>query len=351
MQSLLGQFYNRIKGSQEDIASESLAYILKNSEKARKAINLIVKTKTDLDFADLSFQAQVVGEKQERPDISGIDSNGDEVLLLEAKFWSSLTKNQPNEYLKRLNKNTILIFVVPSLRIRSIYDEVLKKIINEYKLNIEPNSEEYTIKIINENKYILIKSWREILNIIKMELIQENNQTLISDIDQIIGFCETIDKNTFQPITESDLSPDIPKKINSYYDIVDKVVDLLKNTMQASTKGLQSTPQRYGYCKYFELGNYGLGLSVKMDLWAVYADTPFWLSISYKKESGNWYQSDKAKKECERAAINLKTKYVEEKGIYIAIEPLKEVTEDKLIKDLAEKVNKICRELDKENKT
>ncbi len=31
MQSLLGQFYNRIRGSQEDIASESLVYILKQS--------------------------------------------------------------------------------------------------------------------------------------------------------------------------------------------------------------------------------------------------------------------------------------------------------------------------------
>jgi hypothetical protein len=34
MQSLLGQFYNRIKGSQEDIASESLTYILKKSIRA-----------------------------------------------------------------------------------------------------------------------------------------------------------------------------------------------------------------------------------------------------------------------------------------------------------------------------
>jgi hypothetical protein len=39
MESLLGQFYTRIKGSQEDIASESLTYILQRSVKAKNTIN------------------------------------------------------------------------------------------------------------------------------------------------------------------------------------------------------------------------------------------------------------------------------------------------------------------------
>ena len=44
MASLLGQFYTRIIGSQEDIASEGLAYILQKSKSARLALNKIVKT-------------------------------------------------------------------------------------------------------------------------------------------------------------------------------------------------------------------------------------------------------------------------------------------------------------------
>ena len=114
MQSLLGQFYNRIKGSQEDIASESLTYILKKSIRARQSINQIVKLNTGLEFSDLSYQTQRVGDKLERPDISGIDVNGKETLLIEAKFWAALTSNQPNTYLKRLSDNTVLIFLVPN---------------------------------------------------------------------------------------------------------------------------------------------------------------------------------------------------------------------------------------------
>ncbi len=44
MASLFGQFYSRIKGSQEDIASESLVYIRNKSMRARQAISSIANT-------------------------------------------------------------------------------------------------------------------------------------------------------------------------------------------------------------------------------------------------------------------------------------------------------------------
>ncbi len=53
MKSLLGQFYHKIKGSQEDIASESLVYILEQSVGSRKVINQLVESKTNLAFSDL----------------------------------------------------------------------------------------------------------------------------------------------------------------------------------------------------------------------------------------------------------------------------------------------------------
>ena len=103
MQSLLGLFYNKIKGSQEDIASESLVYILKQSFESRQVLNQIINNNTGHNFSDLTYDTQNVGEELERPDISGIDENGKEVFLIEAKFWASLTQNQPNGYLERLN--------------------------------------------------------------------------------------------------------------------------------------------------------------------------------------------------------------------------------------------------------
>ena len=50
MQSLLGQFFNRIKGSLEDIASEGLTYILQQSTSARKAISSMIKNDVELEL-------------------------------------------------------------------------------------------------------------------------------------------------------------------------------------------------------------------------------------------------------------------------------------------------------------
>ena len=345
MQSLLGQFYNRIKGSQEDIASESLTYILKKSIRARQTINQIIKLNTGLNFTDLSYKTQIVGDKLERPDISGINENGKETLLIEAKFWASLTSNQPNEYLNRLGDNSVLIFLVPSLRIRAIYEEVLNRITEKYS-DIEKDPKSLKIKINQTNKFIIIKSWNEVLDAIKIELSQENNQTLISDIDQIIGFCETIDNNSFQPIIDSDLSPNIPKKINSYYDITDKVVDEIKNRIEvASTKGLKKTPQKYGYHRYFSIQNFGLGLGLKMELWSEYADTPFWISIAETKK--DWKSTEKFKRNCEKIAFNLKHKFVEiNSEIFFSLKPKLNKTEDIVINDLADQIELIYKEIE-----
>ena len=186
-----------------------------------------------------------------------------------------------------------MIFLVPSSRIRAIYDEVLNRVRKKF-FDIETDPENLKIKVNQTNKFILIKEWNKVLNAIRLEFSQENNQTLISDIDQIIGFCETIDNNSFQPIIDSDLSPSIPKKINSYYDIVDKVVDEIKNRIKnASTKGLQKTPQKYGYCRYFSIQDYGMGMWLKMDLWSEYADTPFWISIVETRNG--WTSTEKFK--------------------------------------------------------
>lgn len=349
MKSLLGQFYNRIKGSQEDVASESLAYILKNSLRARQAINNIIKVHTGLIFTDLKYKTQKVGTNLERPDITGINEDGKVNLLIEAKFWASLTANQPNTYLQNLPDSSVLIFLVPTLRIRSIFAEVLARVKNGFP-DLEVDTENLIIKINPTNKCILIKSWDEILRTIKSELIQENNTGLISDIDQIIGFCNIIDNNSFQPIVDLDLSPSIPKKITAYYDIVDKVVDEITNRIyQASTQGLQRSPQKYGYQRYFTIGDIGFGMSLKMELWAEYADTPFWLSIAETKKS--WKSSDRFLRNCEKVASLQNRKLVEIDNVsFLSLKPLLNETEDNVINDLATQVELILKECDQLNK-
>lgn len=53
MESLLGQFYSRIKGSQEDIASIGIAYILGKSRTARDSLDRMIHHDIGIDLREL----------------------------------------------------------------------------------------------------------------------------------------------------------------------------------------------------------------------------------------------------------------------------------------------------------
>lgn len=348
MQSLLGQFYSRIKGSQEDIASEGLTYILQRSKSARLAINKIIKSDCGLDFEDLNFSTQNIGGKSERPDISGFDTDGNEILILEAKFWAALTDNQPIEYLKRLKQNSALVFICPTLRVRPVFDELLKRV-KTTQINFTTNHETHSITF-EDNKHLTVKTWNEILGTVKLHLVQANEQLLISDIDQIIGLCNTIDSNAFLPLQSDDLSPKYAKRINSYYDLLDKVVDELKKREIADTKGLNATPQRYGYTRYFKTKKFGIALNIKFDYWASCADTPFWINFKELTSDKGWSMTNELRRECKTVSSQLSftTYETNSREIFFALFPTLDKTEDIVINDLADQIIKLTTNLERQ---
>ena len=345
MSSLLGQFYNRIKGSQEDIASEGLAYILQHSKSARNALQKIIKIESGLDFENVNYATQNVGEKLERTDISGYNIDNQEVIIFEAKFWASLTDNQPIGYIERLNENSILIFICPTLRVRSVFYEVKKRIFDA-KMEFENIPDNHFIKLSN-NKNVIVKTWSEILGTIRFQLIQDNDRYL-SDIDQIIGFCETVDNNSFMPFQRKDFSPSKAKRINSFYDIADKVIDELKKCELADTTNLNATPQKYGYTRYFKIGTMGISLNVRFDFWEKIADTPFWLCFKDDTTNGkNWIQNDYFRKEMKIIASksSIITYENSKKDLFLPVFPVIEQTEDVVVKNIVEEIIKLYNEL------
>ena len=102
--SLLAYLSPRFTGQTENIAVEALGYILSTSEAAREGLVSLLQS-GGAEVEGLSrIRTEVTGDKGERPDLVGWDENGDERLLIEAKFWAGLTDNQPNGYLKRLRR-------------------------------------------------------------------------------------------------------------------------------------------------------------------------------------------------------------------------------------------------------
>lgn len=350
MESLLGQFYTRIKGSQEDIASEGLTYVLQRSFAARQALNKIIQAESGLSFEDICYTTQSIGENLERPDISGINNNGKEIVLLEAKFWASLTNNQPIGYLNRLGDNTILMFVVPTLRVRPVFNELQMRL-KQAGINFEVNNDanhSFNISHDQKKQKLTVKTWDEILQPIRQSLEESDEQMLLSDINQIIGFCETIDNNSFLPYQNEDFAPSIAKRINSYYDLVDKVIDELTKRGEADTTYLKGYPQRYGYTRYFKIGTIGLSLSVRFDFWEKIADVPFWLYLcDDTTNNSNWKQTDPFRAKVKKTIVkDFVISYENNKReLFVPIYPLVDKTEDIVIGRMADQIVKLMSEL------
>ena len=82
--SLLAHLFPYIKGSQEDIATFSLQYLLTQSEKLNSAFTKRVADCMSVSFENtLKYDCQVTGDsnEKERPDMAGFDSEGNELHL------------------------------------------------------------------------------------------------------------------------------------------------------------------------------------------------------------------------------------------------------------------------------
>lgn len=256
------------------------------------------------------------------------------------------THRKPATFLfESTGRKFIIAFHCPSLRVRQVYEEITRRVNSFFSGGIF-NPNHFAIQF-EGNKYLLIKTWNEILSLIKHNLIQQNEQALISDIDQIIGLCDMIDSNAFLPIVSEDLAPIHAKRINSYYDLVDKVVDELRNRGVADTKDFRASAVKYTYIRYFRSGIFGVSLNLKFELWSSCADTPFWINFKIINEEKKWVMTEGLWKACKNASSLLKHATHEPYfGEFLfALFPKLQETEDVVIRDLADQVGVLEREL------
>lgn len=334
--SLLAHLSSHIRGSQEDIATYSLQYLLMQSKELNRAFTKRVSDVLHVDIDDaLQYQCQATGkgEEKERPDMVGLDDEGNETVLCEMKFYATLTANQPNTYLDRLIEcdGKGLLFICPAARQTNLWAKL-----NELceQRNVE-EIDEHCIKV--DGISLAIITWSEIIELLK-QVASSVAIKYSADIAQLEGYCEQLDSEAFIPFSAEDLSAEMANKGERYYQVIDEVIELFcaDKKYNVSKKGTKATGYRKGYTRSVYIDDLTFTLNYDRDLWKNPAcvETPFWVAI----RDGDWEQNDKMRKKHDVFAENKKQIFWN--MIFLALEPLQNSTFAEVCEDIKKQIER-----------
>lgn len=332
--ALLAHLYPHIKGSQEDIATLSLQYLLMQSKELNSAFTKRISAIMHTELEDtMQYLCQVVGkdEGKERPDMAGINSQGEEIILFEMKFYASLTENQPLTYLDRLslNRGKGLVFICPTARRTNLWAK-LEDYCKDREIEHIDNG------CIKVNGIILaITTWAEII-----ELLEQTTASVAiaysSDVVQLKAYCNMIDDEAFIPFSAEDLSAGMASKCERYYQIVDEVIELLlaDKTIVTSKDGLKAAGYRRGYTRSLHIDDMTITINYDRYMWknSKSVETPFWIAF----RDSRWHQDEKIKEKLTLFPDHKKDNFWD--MIYLALEPLQNATLSEVCEDLKNKI-------------
>ena len=114
--SLLAHIASNFISEYENVANSSVAYLLNKYPKAQVALENIL----DVDNVPTHYITELSTASHGRPDVTGLDLEGNKSVVIEGKFWANLTPNQPNNYLEELCDDGKLLFLAPNKRLGSL---------------------------------------------------------------------------------------------------------------------------------------------------------------------------------------------------------------------------------------
>ena len=289
--TLFGQIVLKTQSSQaENVATKALHHLLTSHPESWPRLREYLATAGIELPQQLLFSTQAWSASDGAiPDLEGRDSKGVR-LILESKFWASLTKNQPVTYLRRLPSGVAgaVLFVAPGQRFASLWDILMLRC-REERLELSGNSDsgpEFRTALIDPKHRLGLVSWRSLLGSLLRAAKAAGDEALASDVEQLDGLCNAMDDEAFLPLTSEDLSPSIGRRVQQYPKIIEDAVEELKVHHGAIVQGLGTTLRYQG--RNFVLEGVGCFLLYWPEFWAK-GETPLWLQVSEVRPEG-WFE-------------------------------------------------------------
>ena len=276
--SLLAHMYSRIRGSQEDVATIALQYLVSQSNDLNHAFTHLLENKLHIEIDEsLRYTCQAVGDDKERPDMAGTDRNGNEVVLCEMKYYAGLTQNQPLTYLARLKNHcgAGLVFICPKSRLTSLWAKLIDLCAGQSVAAVDNHC------VSVNGIHMAIMTWAEVIETL-YSVAAATSSAYLSDIQQLKGFCQQMDSDAFIPFAPEDLTADKAISMERYFAVVDEVYDLLWADQNISTTAMgKAASYRTGYERKMRIDDIPVFFSFDRGMWKsnTSLESPFWVAI------------------------------------------------------------------------
>jgi hypothetical protein len=259
--SLLSHIASNFISEYENVANSSVCYLLNKYPQAQVALGNLL----GIERVPVSYVTELPSAKSKgRPDVTGIDIQGNKPVIIEGKFWANLTPNQPESYLKELSKDGKLLFLAPDKRLTSLKHEI-------------------DIRVVEKNENIILNSWENFIQLIEKENTADFDAQLASDLSQLRELCNRMDTEGMPPLSLTDLDPMNGRIASNFADIIDECNSLLRDWEHSDFSGLKTQSNKYGHGFYFRA--YELTCYLSYDSYAWFSSdnhAPFWLEITDK---------------------------------------------------------------------
>lgn len=283
--TLLAHLSPSFTSQTENIAVEALGYVLNKYAGSREGLDDVIRSGVRNVNPIVKVYTQASAIDGTRPDLVGIDEDGAERVLIEAKFWAELTPRQPGDYLARLPDEgpAVLLFLVPEERIVSLWPILRARAQESHKTLSDVDAERKCVSVDGSQRHLMLVSWTGLLD--RMSARTREEQDAETEIQQLRGLADFAEDARFQPIREprEELGPD-SRHMRDLKRIIDAATERGITAGWASRKGLNRTPRPHGYGRYVRLGGSVVWFGIHTGRWERDGQTPLWLDC----QDGRW---------------------------------------------------------------
>lgn len=330
--TLLAHLAGRFPGNQEDIATEALAHILANSRASMEALNDVVQSGVRGVKPIKAVRTQVLDAGNSIPDMVGFDDEGKERVIVEVKFWATLTDNQPNAYLNRLPDDgpAALVFLAPDDRIKWLWPELRGRVESQYALALV-EAERKCFRIGDTQRHLMLVSWTGLLDSMAARSGDAEEPAGIgAEIRQLRSLARYAGTGVFKPILRDErVGEDSEQRKRDFEQLIEGATWRGVEQGWASRKGSRISRYSGEYGRYIYLSGLAwvwFGIQLKRfestgesPLWVRFVDDLSKLDMDRVRAqlgaSGNW------------APVNLKREVEYSEALNSVVDSLRHIAE------------------------